>query len=191
MKVKNKNNSSIKTEKLIKKTFAELLMEKKELDKITIKELTRRADINRGTFYLHYDSIYDVASDFEEEILNTLNLDDIKMDTINDVYNYFDKVTSYLKENENIYKMLLSSNEPIIFLRKLSKIIKEKVYNNYVSIVKDLDKKESKFVISFFIDGIISQVLRYYTNDALYTLDDINSYMKKYFKKIIIDFINK
>ena len=34
MKVKNLNKSSIKTRKIIKKTFAELLAEKKELDKL-------------------------------------------------------------------------------------------------------------------------------------------------------------
>ena len=51
MKVKNLNKSSYKTRKLIKNTFAELLKEKKELNKITVSELSKRADINRSTFY--------------------------------------------------------------------------------------------------------------------------------------------
>ncbi|SUM34704.1 transcriptional regulator [Staphylococcus gallinarum] len=37
----------------IKSAFIQLLTEK-DLEKITIQDITQRADINRGTFYLHY-----------------------------------------------------------------------------------------------------------------------------------------
>ena len=57
MKVKNLNHSSEKTKKLIRSTFAQLIKENDGLDKVTVSELVRRADINRGTFYNHYDSI--------------------------------------------------------------------------------------------------------------------------------------
>lgn len=72
MKVKNLNHSSEKTRKLIRNTFAELIKEKQELNKITVSELVKRADINRGTFYNHYDSIYDVAEELEAEIIEVL-----------------------------------------------------------------------------------------------------------------------
>ena len=70
MKAQNLNNSSVKTRKLIRKTFAEMLSEKKELSKISVSELTKRANINRGTFYTHYDDIYGVAEDYENELIN-------------------------------------------------------------------------------------------------------------------------
>ncbi|MGN0262567.1 MAG: TetR/AcrR family transcriptional regulator [Eggerthellaceae bacterium] len=51
----------------IRKAFDELL-EEKPLDKITVKELAERADIDRKTFYLRYDSIDDlVDSRIQEE----------------------------------------------------------------------------------------------------------------------------
>ena len=40
----------IKTEQAIRKTFHELLQEK-DVSKITVKELTERAEINKTTFY--------------------------------------------------------------------------------------------------------------------------------------------
>ena len=55
MKAKNLNASSVKTRNLIRDTFAELLYEKKNINKITVTELVQRADINRSTFYSHYD----------------------------------------------------------------------------------------------------------------------------------------
>ena len=57
MKAKNLNNSSKKTRNLIKNTFAEMLSEKKEINKISVTELVKRADINRGTFYTHYNDM--------------------------------------------------------------------------------------------------------------------------------------
>lgn len=43
-----------KTKQAIKNAFIQLL-NKKDLEKITIQDITELADINRGTFYLHYE----------------------------------------------------------------------------------------------------------------------------------------
>lgn len=186
MKVKNLNRSSKKTKKAIKKAFAELLKEKKELNKITVNELANRADINRGTFYIHYDSIYGVAEDFELEILQSLSLDDKKLRNIEDVNLYFDKIINYLKENEEIYRMLLYSKEPLLFLKRLNHLLNDKIYDALINsnIVKS--SESLKFEISFYTDGIIIQVLKFFTTDYKYSLDDILKYMKLNFKLLFL-----
>ncbi len=51
----------------IKNTFMELLKEK-PLDKISVKEITKKCQINRNTFYYHYHDTYDLLQKiFEEE----------------------------------------------------------------------------------------------------------------------------
>ena len=70
MKSKNLNNSSRKTKKIIKRVFAEMLGEKSELGKISVSELCKRAEISRGAFYSHYDDIYGVAEDYENELID-------------------------------------------------------------------------------------------------------------------------
>jgi len=57
-----------KTKSLLRQTLTRLLM-KKDLKDITVSELTELADINRGTFYLHYKDIYDLFDQTEKEIL--------------------------------------------------------------------------------------------------------------------------
>ena len=69
MKVQGLNSSSKKTRNLIKKTFAELINEKKELNKITVTELVKRAEITRSTFYTHYDDIYEVENGEDGKIV--------------------------------------------------------------------------------------------------------------------------
>ncbi len=56
------------TKQTIKDTFLELLKQK-SFTKITVTEICKNAEINRGTFYLHYYDIHDVLSD----IFNDMN----------------------------------------------------------------------------------------------------------------------
>lgn len=48
-----------KTRKLLKECLIRLLKEKRVQD-ITVRELTDMADLNRGTFYLHYKDVFDL-----------------------------------------------------------------------------------------------------------------------------------
>ena len=59
-----------KTRSAIKSSFIELLNEK-ELEKLQFKIL-HRADINRGTFYLHYEDKYLLLSDMEDEFISQM-----------------------------------------------------------------------------------------------------------------------
>lgn len=186
MKVKNLNHSSEKTKILIKNSFAELINEHQELNKVTVTELVKRADINRGTFYNHYDSIYDVAEEFEAEIIKILieNSKDLKSNE--DIFDYFDSVINYLKENEYIYKLLLSSNAPLVFLEKLNTVISDKLYSYLKDNSKFTNANSLKFHVTFFTDGIVNQVLKYFTSKSEYSLDEINKYIKMLFKTIFM-----
>ena len=183
MKVKNLNRSSEKTKALIRSKFAELIKENSELDRVTVTELVKRADINRTTFYNHYDSIYDIAEEFEAEIIKTLVEDNKPLSSLDDIYKYFDKIIDYLKANEQTYHLLLSSNAPRSFLGKLNKIIYEKSYSSLVTISKRPPNEELEFDVHFFTDGIINQVLRYFTGSTKFSLDDIRGYTKRILKQ--------
>lgn len=181
MKVKNLNRSSEKTKKLIKNTFAELIKENQELNRITVSELVKRADINRGTFYSHYDSIYDVAEELEAEIIKVLFENKQKLNSLDDIFNYLDEVISYLKENEDMYRLLLASNEPQVFLKKLNHSIFEKLYNSMKNNGNFKNSDSLKFDVAFFTDGIVNQALKYFTDTSEYSLNEICENTKNIF----------
>ena len=186
MKVKNLNRSSEKTKRIIRNVFAELTKENRDLNKITVSELVRRADINRSTFYNHYDSIYDVAEELESEIIEVLFKDSKKLTSKEDIFKYLDDVIDYLKKNEDMYKLLLVSDAPQLFLKKLNYSISEKIFN---SINNNSNFKTSvalNFEVSFFTDGIINQVLKYFTNASKYSLDEICKNTKNIFRQLFI-----
>ena len=61
------------TKKTIKDTLINLLSEK-DINKITVSEICKIADVNRATFYRYYLDVYDllnhIEQDFEEELKN-------------------------------------------------------------------------------------------------------------------------
>ena len=67
------------TDRRIRRTKALLqqgliqLMETKEIKDISVRELSELADLNRGTFYLHYTDIYDMLWQMEDELFLEFN----------------------------------------------------------------------------------------------------------------------
>lgn len=59
----------IKNENLIRETFRKMICEM-DYSKISIKELTQRAQINRKTFYLHYSSLDHLLAVLQLEIMD-------------------------------------------------------------------------------------------------------------------------
>lgn len=60
-----------KTKNNIKEVFIQL-RSKKPLEKITVTELCKLAQINKSTFYSHYRDIFNLSDQCEKEVVNNL-----------------------------------------------------------------------------------------------------------------------
>ncbi len=83
-----KNNRRVQlTKKMIKEAFLTLLDEK-DIQSITVRELCNVADVNRATFYKYYDNEY--------ALLNEMNHD------------FYEKITFFIQKNkpESLVKLL-------------------------------------------------------------------------------------
>ena len=63
----NEDKRVKRTKRLLKETLTNLLLEK-DIQQITVKSIVERADLNRGTFYLHYTDVYDLLKEIENEV---------------------------------------------------------------------------------------------------------------------------
>lgn len=92
-------------EKMIRAAFVELLGEKKNMETITVSELSEHADIAKSTFYNHYADVYAVAEEFEDELINKLSavFVEIKKDQATEYEDYVRKVIAFLKSNDELY----------------------------------------------------------------------------------------
>lgn len=60
-----------KSKSSIINTFLEMRA-KKPLEKITVTELCKKAEINKSTFYVHYRDIYDLSDQLETEVVDSI-----------------------------------------------------------------------------------------------------------------------
>jgi AcrR family transcriptional regulator len=57
----------VRTKQLLYKALMELMVEK-SAEAITVTDISSRADINRGTFYLHYRDVPDMLEQLKDEV---------------------------------------------------------------------------------------------------------------------------
>lgn len=86
----------------IKKAFSQLL-EEKNLQDITIKQLTDLADIHRATFYSHYEDIFDLYHEFENDIFENLT-SIFENQSLTSYQSFYNALFDYIQDNPMIAK---------------------------------------------------------------------------------------
>jgi AcrR family transcriptional regulator len=153
-----------KTRQVIMNTFIDLLAEK-GFDKLTVIDIAERANINRGTFYLHYVDKFDLLDKCIETYIELLLHYCANSADKNLSERAFHSVFEYLEKNFAIYKLLLS-NEGFGFFRS-------RLYSIIVQTVNEIDVIKSKSIISsndvtthFLASGFIG-VLEWWINNSM------------------------
>lgn len=145
-----------KTEISIRNAFEELASSRK-LKEITVKELTNRADINRKTFYLHYDSIEDLVNSYVDVIANEL-IELLERHTFKEYYEHpgksWNNLVDTLQDKKDFWLKLLFSDEYSYFSRKIEKILVE---NMAVFILKSfsISELDAKTCANFLIKNTL------------------------------------
>lgn len=177
MKSQNINNSSKKTIKLIKNVFAEMLSEKRELGKISVSELCKRADISRGAFYSHYDDIYGVAEDYENEIIDEF-FDNARLLNTHGIMHFIDAIFEFIRQNDENYRLLCKSNDFLFAAKKLTTVAFGKLLELCQNDSRIKDKTHIELELQIFLDGIICEYVKYCRGYSGVTSDDLYVYTK-------------
>lgn len=164
-----------KTKVLLKNTLTTLL-EEKDLRKITVKELTERANVNRGTFYLHYLDIYDMVKKLEDEVMENLMAIVEENNPFNMNYYYLPallKAVEYIYQDMRFYKALIGPNGDIGFLEKLKKAMVEHTFKSYKTLNKQRDKVFIQYLTIFIVSGGIGALQEWFNHDCITPLQSV------------------
>lgn len=180
-----------KTKKLLKDNFIELMNEKKVKD-ITVKDITDRADLNRGTFYLHYLDIYDLLGSIEDEVIK--NVEDMLMH-FNQSYDHqttfqlLEQLFTYVYENKTIFQILLHNQSEGMFLSKIQNLIKTLGLETLKTVCNDTNTEYYSFFLSFASSGVLGVIgywfetgLKQSPQEIAYLIDGIISQGVKSFR---------
>ena len=183
----NKSESKYYNTALLMDEALLLLLEKKEYDFITVKEICEKAGVNRSTFYLHYESIDELLVETIELINNRFlsafnnKVIDPKSSSKNELFLIEDKYLipylTFVKDYKKIYKLV--HNKPHIFNNQ--KAYKE-LYKNLFEVILDkygvLDE-EKEYVFTYFSFGTLAIINKWIEKDCKEDIYTIANLIKK------------
>lgn len=116
----------VRTKGALTKALFELLGEK-EFSKISVTELARRAEVDRKTFYLHYQSVDEILEEFYEDALGRLETileqENVFGQTV-DVPGFFRALNTVIAENLPLYRRLAMGAGYTYFVEKLRALLR-------------------------------------------------------------------
>ena len=112
-KVKQDNRSTRRTRAAIREALSDMLAVK-PIGKITVQELIDKANICRTTFYAHYEDIYDLLFEVENDILSEIReglegLDQAPI-RVEEQYPAIEAVVEVYARHENLIRLLNGPN---------------------------------------------------------------------------------
>jgi len=134
--IEHESAKVVHTKQVIKDEFIDLYINR-SIDSIRIKEITDNAGLNRGTFYIHYQDIYDLLDEVEDELISGLDKHISKIkeliainSNITTIKPFLVQGLEYISERSKYFKAFLGANGSPSFLRKIKHIAKTKFLDN-------------------------------------------------------------
>jgi AcrR family transcriptional regulator len=176
---KYKNTAVLMDESLLS------LLEKKDFEYISVKEICQKAGVNRSTFYLHYETMDDLLNETIELIESRFyeSFDNQKLDVKNVILTnqkdkmflltpeYLDKYLNFVKENKKVFNLAFS--RPNLFRSEdyLNKLNKDlfKPFMDYLNI----NEMVKSFITDFYISGIMSIIKKWVKDDCKLTNEEV------------------
>ncbi|HHU23452.1 MAG TPA: TetR/AcrR family transcriptional regulator [Clostridiales bacterium] len=148
-----------KTKALLCNALTKLLMEK-ELREISVMELTELADVNRGTFYLHYRDIYDLYEHIENNVLENfkslLMYDSTKGEKLV-IYSVVLWAFRFIADNAEMCMAILKQGDRA-FLEKMFDLCRDKSLEEWISKRGHSSVKFHDYYFSFATSGCVGLV---------------------------------
>jgi len=164
------------TKRLIREAMLTLLKNRSVQD-ITVRELCDMAGVNRTTFYNHYNGVYEVLSEIEENFLMQLTAEDGFADGQLDLTQHIERLCERLQENKDIAFLLLTNNADPNFSTKLMKL--QACGPVWSETVSSYSSDEYELLAQFISGGTYAIVCHWLKNDCQQTPRQVAALLTK------------
>ena len=142
------------------------LLKRKSFEYITVKELCEQADVNRSTFYLHYENLGDLLSETAHYLITnflsyfsveqesiSLDFEERSIKELNFICDkYLTPYLSYIRDNKEVFLTAVSNGKSFGF----DAIYKQMFENIFNPILERFGYPEDdrKYVMMYYLNGI-------------------------------------
>ena len=149
-----------RTKALLVHSLADL-MSAKNIKDITVKELCESADINRGTFYLHYKDIYHMLESVEQDLIDQFQTIFQKYspeNTIGFPYPLFRDLFELIDQNSDLCRSLLGPNGDISFIMKIRELFRHQCIQSWIQQNSPKLVPQYEYFSNFIIYGSVGLI---------------------------------
>ncbi len=174
-----------KTKEVLKKSLI-TLMKEKNINSITVKELCEKADINRGTFYLHYKDVFHMLEEIEKELYQEFQDKILSHEISADIAitkPILQDIFTFIAQNSDFCMVILCERGDMAFVKKIVSIIYERFYSSWSITFNNTDKDLFEKYYSFILYGAIGLIDHWLRNG----LKESPEYMAILTEDIIMD----
>ena len=168
----------MKTRKAIHSAMTTLLA-KKPIEEITVTELSEAAEINRKTFYNYYSSVYMVAEEMEDEIVERFEetLRKIDFDTLlKDPVTTFNTLARLITSDLDFYENILTNRNQISFLQKIITSLKQRIRVLYFSSGSP-DSDLNDYMLEYIVSGLVSGYQKWFISGRKTDIEVLSRYI--------------
>lgn len=165
-----KNNQRTRISKLLfRNALMDLLKQKGDIHKISVRELCEKAELNRSTFYAHYNEPKDLLEELENELLTSTEEHLKKIGAENDVgaHKYILSFLKYIKDNDKPFRTLLIDSADTNFR---SKFMQQSMIQFIENLEIILSKDAEQYIYSYILNGSTGIIIQWIRSD--YSIDE-------------------
>ena len=137
-----------------------LLLEQKDFDSITVKEVCRKAGVHRSTFYLHYESMNDLLEEtvgmiierFKKSLSAVPAGDPSKVVLTSE--QYLRPYLAFIRENMCAYRVI-HRKEHLFHTRKTFREFYESIFSPALTHF-GVSEQEKEYVFAFYTQGTVA-----------------------------------
>lgn len=160
-----KNNQRTRLSKMLfKNALMDLLKEKGSINKVSVRELCDRAELNRSTFYAHYNEPNDLLIEIETELLDATEEHLKKIGAENEIgaHKYILSFLQYIRQNDKPFRaLLIDSTDPEFRSRFMQQSIIQFVENLRIVLPKELEQ----YIFSYILNGSTGIIIQWIRSD--------------------------
>ena len=147
----------VRTKVALTAALFELLAEK-DFSKISITELAKRADVDRKTFYLHYQSVGEILEEFYEEQVRDL-WEAVEQEGLFrgrgiDMVGFFRVLCSQVTENMPLFRRLAQGGGYTYYIDRIRSILRT-AFEDYYRARGRQDEAELRFLVEFYAAAVM------------------------------------
>lgn len=161
------------TKRLIKEGLLRLL-EKKQINKISVSELCQEAEINRSTFYRHYETPRDVLEEIASDQIGVLFEYATSAESDQNIKGFIEHLCIFLLDRKDIVKIFLRNNMEID-LKRIFQTLSQHFLSSKTILYrgKAADQETLQLLDAFYSAGMYSLISQWITEDIHKTSEQI------------------